>query len=199
MRYMGLRPMTLILLMLFFLYFLSFLTVADAADFQRLLDARTATCWVEGEALDELVLNARGRLTFVCVDRKMGEFLRSARDEKDPWKKGGPPQWLRFFGQNYARRKGQTLFVANIGASKPWTFDTGLLTVAGRAAEEGDILRGVIADPQKEIPPGQSELPSGYEGVLAFFAPTSLLKAGTEIEIGYGSDVVKWKIPGRNE
>ncbi|MDR1944248.1 MAG: hypothetical protein LBQ19_05440 [Synergistaceae bacterium] len=165
--------------------------------FEKLVDARTAVCTVEGESLGDIVLNARGRLAFIMVDRKLGEAMRDLNREKPL--DGGLPEWLRFFGRNYSKKSGFTLFVVDIRASKPWTFDTGRLKIAGRVLEPEDILTGLLTDPQKEIRPGVTELPSGYEGYFSFLIPSSLLRAGEEIEISYGEDAVKLKTPGRNE
>ncbi|MDR3321967.1 MAG: hypothetical protein LBS93_05910, partial [Synergistaceae bacterium] len=135
----------IIISLILFLIILS-ATPVPAADFQKMLDARTAVCWVEGESLDELMLNARGRLMFVCVDRRLGKSFLGPRNAS-PWDKSGPPEWLRVFGRNFAGRRGETLFVLDIRASKPWTFDTGLLTLAGRTVAAEDVVKGVISDP----------------------------------------------------
>jgi hypothetical protein len=184
-------------IMALFLILFSFASAGTAgtADFQKLTDARSVTCWVEGQLIDDIVLNARGRLGFIYVDSELGGLMTSL--QQNPIE--GPREWLRMFGRDYASRSGRAMFALEVSASKPWTFDTSKLSVAGYSLEDGDVKTGVLSDPRREIPPGVSELPSGYVGHMSIFVPASLLKSGEEIEISYGEDAVKWKVPRRNK
>ena len=41
------------------------------------------------------------------------------------------------------------------------------------------------------------ELPSHFSGTLPFSVPKGIVKAGSEIVLGYGKESVKWKVPGK--
>jgi hypothetical protein len=169
---------------------------ANSETTRRLAEERTSVCWVEGQFLDELVLNARGKLTFIYVDSRLGESLRKLRN---PSGGGAPsnefPEIVMMHAAGYANRKGQALFVLLIEASKPWTFDTGKIFVGDYAVNEGDISRGVNGNPRAEIQPGTSELPSGYSGCASFFVPKEYIEPGAAIRIGYGDDSAEWTAP----
>ena len=75
---------------------------AGRTDFQKLLEPRVATCWVEGSVLDDIVLGARGRLDFVCVDERLGDMLSRLRlGEGRELEFESAPEWLRVYGRDY--------------------------------------------------------------------------------------------------
>lgn len=176
---------------------------AEAArkdDIQKTADRRTIFCWVEGAVFEDLVMNARGRLSFLYVDSRMGGALQKLRTSGS--REDAPAEFsemlLAYTGQ-YAARKGQILFAVQIVASKPWTFDTSLIHVGGFTPAPDDFVTAVRQNPEAELRHGITELPSGYEGILSFYVPASQLKPGTEIEIGYGEDKTAWRVPAKNE
>ena len=176
---------------------------AEAArqeDFLSLLERRTVNCWPEGAVFDDLVIGARGKLTFFYVDGKLGNALQRMRTSGH---EGMPddrmPRMLTEYAGKFVAKKGHILFVLFIEGYKPWTFDTRMVRVGDYRLAAEDIVRGMLANPDAELQPGENELPGDYMGIVSFYVETGLLKPGSEIAIGYGEDVSSWKVPSRNE
>lgn len=150
----------------------------EAASFRELLEARTATCWVEGQVLGDMVIGARARLSFVLVDATLAKSLS-----------GNPeaPDWLVWHGQHYGA-KGKTLFVIRFKALKPWNFEPTSLYVGDHQVEKEDIRTRVHFLPQ-------GDLPSGTEATLAVLVPTKALPSGGPIPLGYGEFGIEWTAP----
>jgi hypothetical protein len=179
-------------------------TLAAAAsrneEAQKLFERRIISSWVEGMAMDELVIGARARLTFLYVDAKMGaaiQRLGSSASNSVP-AADTVKQLLPYTG-GYGRRKGHILFTVSVEAIKHWSFDTADLTVGGYRPAKDDMITGIAGGPRYEISPGLNELPSGYNGMFSFYVPAAHLKPGTDIEIGYGEYVTTWTVPAKNE
>ncbi len=166
---------------------------------QKFFERRLIRVWFEGMALDDLVLGARGKLTFLYVDARMGSAIQrlgtSSGNEMPP----ETAKHLLSYTGNYGRRKGHTLFAVSVEAFKHWSFDPAELTVAGYQLTDEDLVTGVIGDRRYEISPGLNELPADYTGMFSFYVPTDRLKPGTEIEIGYGEYTTTWTVPTKNE
>ena len=153
---------------------------------QKLLLPRSVVCWVEGALFGDIVLGARSRLDFVCVDRKLGDALSNL----SPDSTGGDnlysvPEWLRVYGKDYKKEPGKTLFVLKIESFKPWSFDTSLIFIGDYQVKSGDVITGIMLDPSYEIKGGVTGLPGDYSGQVSFFVPSSLLKNST-LSVGYG-------------
>lgn len=146
--------------------------------FQERLQARTATFWIEGQALGDMVLGARARLSFVLVDATLARDLS-----------GNPeaPEWLSWHGQHYGA-KGKTLFIVRLKTLKPMTFDPTLLHVGDHQVTMDDVLTR-----QHFLP--QGDLPSGLEGTLALRIPTTAIPKKGPIPLGYGDWGMEWTAP----
>lgn len=175
---------------------------ADAAapgrrlDVGKLVEAHTITCWHDGEMLDDLVLNARGKLTFLYIDAKLALAIQksqTAGPEESPIDTV-PPQLLQYSGM-HGKRKGQAFFALLVDAWKPWTFDTGQITVGGYRLSEKDVYVDRGRGPQEGIVPGTNELGSDFVDYIGLYVPREHVKPGTTIQIGYGRDTVEWIVP----
>ena len=169
------------------------------AEAQKFFERRLIQTWVEGMAIDELVLGARGKLTFLYVDARMGAAIQKLGTSAGDGMPAETAKYLLNYTGNYGRKKGWTLFTVSVEAFKHWSFETAELSVAGYRPTDDDLVTGVVGDRRYEISPGVNELPADYAGMLSFYVPTDRLKPGTEIEVGYGEYTTTWKVPGKNE
>jgi hypothetical protein len=173
---------------------------APDGEVEKLTPARTSVCWYDADMIDELVLNARGSITFLHVDAKLGRALAARRDRE--FRTGAfsnTPDALYAYAGKYLAKRRHSLFVGTIHANKLWTLDTGKISVAGYAPRKEDIITGVTDNPFREIRAGVSELPSGYDGFIGFFVPSEYLVPGSTIKIGYDSYLYDWLVPGKNQ
>jgi hypothetical protein len=165
---------------------------------ERLSEPRTAICWFEGSMVGDIVVNARGRITFLYMDSKLASALsrQKTRDMKT-----GPssrvPQHLMAYASKHGSKKKHVLFVASIRALKRWEFDTEKLSVAGYSPAKDDIVTGVTGSALMELRHGARLLQKDYEGYVGFFVPADMIQAGTEIKVGYDADLVDWKVPAK--
>ena len=173
---------------------------AKREDLAALLERRSINCWPEGTVFEDMVIGARGKLTFFYVDSKLGNALQRLRTSGN---EGMPhdrmPAILTQFSGKFTARKDRTLFVVYIEGYKPWTFDTRKIRAGDETLADEDIVTGILANPEAELQPGENELPSDYLGAMSFYVKNEILEPGKEISIGYGEDVSTWKVPGKNE
>jgi hypothetical protein len=169
-----------------------------AEEIERLSEPRTAVCWFEGDVIGNVVVNSRGRITFLYMDSRLASAF-SRQNERD--RKNGRPSslapHLTAYATKHGAKKKHVLFVASVRALKRWDFDTEKITVAGYSPAKGDILTGVTGSTLMELRPGVSPLGKGYEGYVGFFVPADRVQAGTEIKIGYGPDLADWNVPAK--
>jgi hypothetical protein len=166
---------------------------------QKFFERRLIRVWYEGLVMDELVLGARGKLTFLYVDARMGSAIQKLNT---PTENAMPPdvaKHLLSYTGNYGRRKGHTLFAVSVEAFKHWSFNPTELTVGGYRVTDEDLVTGVVGDRRYEISPGVNELAADYTGMFSFYVPNEHLKAGTGIEIAYGEYPTVWTVPTKNE
>lgn len=170
--------------------------------FQELLAPRTVYCWIEGSALDEIVLNARAKLSFVYVDRKLGDAMyarRKGSDARHSDERDSVPEWLFDNGWDYRKKKDTALFVLHVEAMKPWTFDTSQVFIGGYRLNDADIVKQGKSIASFVVEGGAMELPGDFSTQLSFFVPAKDLKPGETIALGYGDYRVEWKVPAKNE
>jgi hypothetical protein len=163
----------------------AFLAVAAwGSDLDGLVRERTARVFVEGQALGDMVLNARARVDFVYVDRNLSEALA-----KDPARS---PEQLRIEAQYFGgdRSRGKALFVLLLSTSKPWTVTPELFRIGDYVLRSSDILT-----PPEMTPLG--ELPSDFSAALAVAVPRDVVKPGSTIEIAVSGDRVSFAVPRR--
>ncbi len=148
-----------------------------------LLAERSASVWIDGQVLGDLVLGAKARLTFVYVDPVLASSARAD---------SASPEWLvwhsRHVGEKYLKGKG--LFVLRFETFTPWELVPGNLAVGTYVVSSEDILS------KKEYTPS-GELPADFTGTLPFSVPRTVLKPGTDVLLGYGKETVKWKVPAK--
>lgn len=150
---------------------------------EQLMAERSSTIWIDGQALGDLVLGAKARLTFLHVDSRL--VLASREDP-------GAPEWLTWHSQHFGSKdlKGKSLFLLRLETFTPWELSPGKIFVGSYAVTSGDILT------MKDFTL-TGELPSHFSGTLPFAVPKGIVKAGSEIVLGYGKESVKWKVPGK--
>ena len=166
----------------------------------KLTPARTSICWYDADVIDELVLNARGSITFLYVDTKLGRALAAQRDRE--FRAGAfsdTPGALYAYAGKYLSRRKYSLFVGTVHANKLWALDTEKISVAGYTPRKEDIITGITDNPFREIRAGVSELPPDYGGFIGFFVPSEYLVPGSTIKIGYDSYLRDWRVPGKNQ
>ena len=159
----------------------SFRGEAAQSDFNSLLDARQIDCWVEGELLGDLVLGSRGTIQFIYLDAKLSKAIS---DEQ------GLASWVddlnQYYGSPDTRKK--VLFIANLEANKPWTVEEGKISVGGYYLTEKDVVSSSWKNPFGTVD-------AGTNWQFAFVVPREKVKPGSEIMVGYGEDLIKWKVP----
>lgn len=194
------RGKKIFLLTVFLLLFAGRAAMAADADkmtkFEKILFPRTVTCWVEGVAIDELVIGARARMDFVCVDRKLGtEMMRLRPDGSQAAEYASVPSWLRQSGSYYMKQKGKTFFAVQFATAKPWNFDVDKIRVGEYSVKREDVLLGPKLGQLVSAEESVISLPSDFVDVFGIYVPSELLKPGAEIQIGYDDSLVTWTVP----
>ena len=169
-----------------------------AKETEKLMPPRTAVCFYDGESFDDLVLNARGKITFLYVDGKLAGALKRQRqaERSSGGLSGIPPQIFSYATQS---KKKHVLFIARVQALKGWKFDPSMLSAGGYSPVKEDIITGISDNPAVELKFGERELPKGYNGFIGFFVPVENVKPGETIKLGYAEDRVDWQVPDKNQ
>ena len=164
---------------------LSLISPAFAArtteEVQKLLDARQVTCWVEGTLFGDLILGSRGSITFVYLDEKMSNAIRDDHGLA-PW----ADDLNQYYGSPGTEKK--AIFLIQLETNKPWDVEISKFKVGSYSLTKNDIL-----SPSWTNPIGPLE--SGIKAQMAVAVPAVEVKRGSEVAIGYGDDVIKWKVP----
>ena len=169
-------------------------------DVERLTPPRTVVCFFDGESFDDLVLNARGKLTFLCVDGRLADALaRQRKAERGSGVASGvPPQIFAYAAK--ARPGGKrVLFVARVQALKGWKFDPSLISVGGYSPSKEDIITGVADNSSRELRHGERELAKGYDGFIGFLVPAEKVRPGEATYVSYASDRRDWIAPDKDQ
>jgi len=181
-------------------FFLTWAFPASAADrllreVETLLQARTVSCHIEGQVLGDLMLNSRGKLTFLYVDRKLADALERLRkaDSLTVRSSNVPPQIFDYAAAS--RRRGRSFFVARVEALKNWDFDSSMVSAGGYSPAREDVLTGVTDNPFREIKFGELKLTGGFDAYFAFFVPSEYAKPGETISLGYADYQTDWPVP----
>ena len=150
----------------------------------KLLEERQTDCWVEGTVFGEMILGARGSLQFIYNDAKLSEAIA---------KEQGLAPWIDDLNQYFGKveTKKRAMFIVQLKANKPWTVKESEIHVGGYTLTPDDIMQTSWKNPFAD----GGEINSGETWQFAFTVPVSELKKGGEITIGYGKDLVKWKVP----
>jgi hypothetical protein len=169
-------------------------------DVERLAPPRTVVCFFDGEDFDGLVLNARGKLTFLCVDGRFADALARQRSaERGTGVASGIPQQVFAYAAKARPGKKRVLFVVKVQALKGWKFDSSLISVGGYSPSKADIITGVADDPSRELRHGERELAKGYDGFIGFLVPSEHVKPGEATFVSYASDRRDWIAPDKNQ
>jgi hypothetical protein len=169
-------------------------------EIEKLTPPRTAVCFFDGEQVSDLVVNARGKLTFIYVDGKLAEALsRQQKLESNQGASSGIPPQIFAYAAKAKSKKQRVLFVARVQAMKGWQFDPAMISVGGYSPTKEDIITGVAGNPSTELRYGVKELQKGYDGFVGFFVPAGNVKPGTETAVGYGNDSAAWTAPDKNQ
>lgn len=159
----------------------SFRADASTNDLNSLLDERQTDCWVEGELFGDLVLGSRGTIQFIYLDAKLSKAI-SAEQGLAPW----VDDLNQYYGSPETRKK--ALFIANLEANKPWTVEEQKISIGGYHLTKKDVISSSWKNPFGTVDAGTS-------WQFAFVVPQDKVKPGTEIMVGYGDDLIKWKVP----
>lgn len=156
---------------------------AQPKNLDQLLEERSSNVWIDGQVLGDLVLGAKARLTFIYVDAALSSAARTTE---------GSPEWLTWHSRHLGEKdlKGKALFILRFETFTPWELLPGNLFVGTYRVTPEDVLS------MKEFTP-TGDLPSGFKGTLPFVVPRSVIKAGTEMQVGYDQEAAKWKVPGK--
>ncbi len=151
------------------------------ADAAALLGTRQSDIWVEGEQFGDMVIGSRASFQIIYVDRDLAHALTADLSIQD---------WARQMAQYYGsdKTRGKALFIAHIETFKPWDFSPQNVFVGEYHLQDDDVLSPSMTNPF-------GSLASGVKGYFAFAVPSSELKKGKEIKVGYGDDSVLWKVP----
>jgi len=159
----------------------SFRADASTKDLNSLLDERQTDCWVEGELFGDLVLGSRGTIQFIYLDAKLSKAI-SAEQGLAPW----VDDLNQYYGSPETRKK--ALFIANLEANKPWTVEEQKISIGGSHLTKKDVISSSWTNPFGTVDAGTS-------WQFSFVVPQDKVKPGTEIMVGYGDDLIKWKVP----
>lgn len=159
----------------------SFRADAGPKDLNSLLDERQTDCWVEGELFGDLVLGSRGTIQFIYLDEKLSKAI-SEEQGLAPW----VDDLNQYYGSPETRKK--VLFIANLEANKPWTVEEEKISVGGYHLTKKDVISSSWKNPFGTVDAGTS-------WQFAFVVPQDKVKPGTDIMLGYGEDLIKWKVP----
>jgi hypothetical protein len=172
---------------------------SDGSALVELVRHRTFSLWIDGDAIDEIVLNSRGKLTFLYIDNKLGREIGRLRK---PDSSSGPstdvPEVLFLYSTKY-NKKGRVLLTAQLQVYKSLSFDPEKMSVAGYSLKKSDILTGIGSNPSAEIRPGVKEFGQGYSGYMGFYVPAEYVKPGEEITVSYDGFATKWRVPLSNQ
>ncbi|MDR2174617.1 MAG: hypothetical protein LBO82_01605 [Synergistaceae bacterium] len=157
----------------------------NSREWQKRLDARTATLWIEGQDIGGVILNARAELNVTWADRGLLRHLESDRDV-DEWLTEGLNYYFSNRKETRAKLKKRDAFVLRYRAVKYWDFDPTKLVIGGYAVTKDDILT------KKEYWES-GELPPGVTGFLTVCAPS--LKPGQTVELSYGDTRATLAVP----
>ncbi|MCE5201885.1 MAG: hypothetical protein LLF78_05165 [Synergistaceae bacterium] len=146
-----------------------------------LLEERQIDCWVEGEVFGDLVIGSRGSIQFIYLDAKLSRAI-SEEHSLAPW----VDDFNQYFGTPETANK--ALFIAQLEANKPWDVKAEYIRVGDYNLNKDDIISPSWKNPFGSIDPGD-------KWQFAFVVPMSELKKGEEIMVGYGDDLVKWRVP----
>ena len=154
---------------------------ADPNDLNSLLNERQTDCWVEGELFGDLVLGSRGTIQFIYLDAKLSKAISAEQ---------GLASWVddlnQYYGSPETRKK--ALFIANLEANKPWTVEEEKISVGGYYLTKKDVISSSWKNPFGTVD-------AGTTWQFAFVVPQENVKPGTEIMVGYGEDLIKWRVP----
>ena len=163
-------------------------------EIERLMPPRTVVCHFEAQDVAGLMVNVRGKLTFLYVDRKLSQALsRQRRAEYDRGEFSRIPAQIFAYATKSKRK--HVLFVTRVQALKGWNFDSSMLSIGGFSPAKEDIIIGISDNPAQELRFGERNLAAGYEGFIGFFVPAESVKPGETINLGYATDSVEWIVP----
>lgn len=187
-----------------FLFVLLAGSAAFAADsgkmtkFEKMLLPRTIACRVGGTEFEGLLIGSFGKLTFVCLDRKLGEDMMRLRPEgRDEAEYDSVPVWLRESGNFYMKQKNRTFFAVQIRTAKQWDLDLEEIRVGDYTVVKEDMEIGLSIGRFLQKDGRTLALPSNYTGEFGFYVPSELLKPGAEILVGYEDKLESWTVPKR--
>ena len=92
----------------------------------------------------------------------------------------------QYYGSPETRKK--ALFIVNLEANKLWTVEEEKISVGGYHLTKTDVISSSWKNPFGTVDAGTS-------WQFAFVVPQDKVKPGTEIMVGYGDDLIKWKVP----
>ena len=172
-----------IISLLFSTVFASAMEVPVSKGLDKLLEERQVDCWVEGEAFGDVILGARGSIQFIYLDSAMSKAITNEQ---------GLAGWVDELNQYYGSpsTKKKILFIAQVVANKPWTLEEEKITVGNYHLNKKDIISSSWKSPFQG-----GAIDPGTKWQFAFVVPASEVKKGKEINIGYGEDLVKWRMP----
>ncbi len=158
-------------------------SVPTSEGLNKLLAERQIDCWVEGEVFGDLVLGARGSIQFIYLDAKLSKAIAAEQ---------GLASWVDELNQYYGSpgTEKKLLFIAQVEANKPWTVEEEKICVGNYHLSKNDIISSSWKSPF-----GGGSIDPGTKWQFAFVVPVSEVKKGNEITLGYGEDLVKWRMP----
>jgi|GEM_PF-5016976 len=174
---------------------------ADASKmtkFEKMMSIHAISVMVGGAEFEGLLIGSQGKLTFVCLDRKLGAYMMGLRPEgrgADDYNR--VPSWLRQCGNYYMKRKGRTFFAVQVSAGKQWNFDLGKIRVGEYTVAFEDLEADLPIMRFAEGDGMVRDLPISFQGELGFYVPNDMLKPGALLSVGYGDNVTQWTVPGR--
>lgn len=167
-----------------------------ATKFEKMLAPRTIVCWIGGVELGGLMIGSQAKMTFVCLDRKLGaEMTRLRPDERDGAEYDSVPGWLRESGNYYMKQKGRTFFAVQVSAAKSWNLELDKIRVGDYTVAKEDAQIGLSMGNFFRKDSGILALPGGCTGEFGFYVPSELLKPGAQLQVGYGDNLESWTVP----
>lgn len=151
-------------------------------DYTKLMSSHCVRTFVDGTNVGtDYVFAAKGSIHFIYLSGTMSDLIASSFDIPDMLKSANNDMG---FG-----KRGYSNFIVYLVANMPWVVRAEEFNIGGYHLKEEDILT------KKEWSPIGTNAELCDEWTFCIQVPNKYVKPGTEIMIGYGKDLEKFKIP----
>ena len=159
---------------------------AEMKDFDEgyvnLLDTHCIRTFVEGTPVgDEYIMGAKGSIHFIYLSGTMSDLISKSQEA---------PAWLTSANNDMGfGKRGYENFIIYLVANQFWVVEAEQFSIGGYHLKKEDILT------KDEWTPIGINAQIADEWSFCVQVPKKYCKPGTEIEVGYGKYLEKFKVP----